>query len=102
MSYEEEVIDGVLHWRSSTSGKWAVYRGKDLSNYIEALETRNGTQKDVIKALEERIAVLEEHIDVIRQNPSATVLHKLYESLEANTKLGFTRIKYIIRSNSTK
>jgi hypothetical protein len=99
MYYEEQIIDGVLCHRYMPNAEWKLFSAKVLSSRIEALEERGDAYKALITVQKEQIALLEEHIDVVKHNPSTKSLHTLYESLEAKSKLGFTRVKNIIKSN---
>jgi hypothetical protein len=39
MFYEEQLIDGVLHWRGTPDGEWVAVSAERLSSRIVELET---------------------------------------------------------------
>lgn len=55
MYYEEEIIDGVLMWRGSPDGEWQPVKGV-AEQYL--------AQKEVIPALEHRIAEMEREVQM--------------------------------------
>lgn len=36
MYYEEQVIDGILHWRSTPDGKWEAFTAGQLTRKLMA------------------------------------------------------------------
>ena len=62
MHYEEEIIDGILHWRGSPNDTWRPVSAEAMTQKIARLEVDLERAKDALLAVHKRDAAKDQYV----------------------------------------